>query len=885
MIPIPASTEPRIVVPTELSESSSLPTTLTIEGEVYTLALESPRSGEFIVNPQTGELLIHLIEVPETATVAVVQQTEALQTDFLSGPYPDIFYQLPMTGSFSWTVSLDGHPSGSFNFDTYPHLRSRVIELLCEGAEFIAFGIGFRVSSLSFTEKSAAPNTLTVAVGLGGRHENYDFNVPYQGTSIITVANPASAEPDPYCLGRLPSGAAAQSTKSYTSVQELARRVGDNFFGPYMKVPYEKDNTDGTNFITEAQNQVRMFGGFLYYSNPAGVQVRALAGTGVHHLNSTQIKSDIQVSVAGRRRKILNVGGTFLHPPLEFVDPYASTPPSVALEVKSENTNIYPWVKSYDPPYKLEGAFNEVAETNEEDTQANSEYQKPKWKARVPIRKVIVTPPENPAIPPAGTGPLKDVSLTFDNSGTQPKNQKTEITEDDMPVETREVSYGFAFLGSDMVSDDEIVGASPGCWQKIRETRTIHHYDVSTSGPSRNTGYYLGSDTTGSMLTRYLTEGSDLETTKLDSTDEIEGELLTCYNYFTIPIVGAERYYLESKRDYYNDIPASAVIYYKVCLPDGTSQYAFVEDPTWVDDFFVTTKENRENSFSARVHPENNPDDDDIRPPLTVGKETYHKEWITVLPSDKTRNNLKIPSAPLPATSDQKQTPQDAFLTSTVNYSSQDSQFTNSLAMATSDKSYGRPPTHTRKPPLLEKVEPESANGSAAKKASNNAMEYFVRSRLNPDARTTQGGTLSYPAATTLQQALTAAQTDLTLSNITGGTKESFEIEFNLSMQEGDCLIYSVDNIVRSRRLLSITREVRIDSRRNSPMLLGKNCSVSVGIERSTPMSSYSQRAPVPATTDENKKPQELNRLFIPDRWPLGEILNPDLPSRRNFSV
>jgi hypothetical protein len=888
VLPIPVSTQSTVLVQ---GIPGSFPTSLTIDETTYTLALEEPRPGEFIVNPESGEIIINLIEIPTTATVAVIQEAQTSPTDYLPGPYPDIFYQIPLTGSFSWTVSLEGHPSGSFTFDTYPDLRSRVVELLCEGAEFTAFGVGFRVSSLSFVEKANVPNTLTVSIGLGGRHENYDFDVPYKGSVGVMTQG---TEPDPNCVGQTPGSAPATSTKTYTTVQELASKAGNAFSGPTMKVPYKKNSDEfiaGTNFITEAQAQVRIFGGFLYYSNPGGVEFRSLISSAVHTLTPSQIKSDIQVSVPGRKRRVLNVAKTFAHPPLLDTDLYLAVVPEVK-QPRSENTNIYPWVKTYDPPFQLEGKFSEDPDTETEDTQANSEYQQPQWKARSPVRKTIVSPPEDPSIPPAGTGTLKDISLTFDNSGTQPKTQKTEVTEDDMPMESIEVSYGFAFLGREMFSGEELVGAAPGCWRKVRETRTTHRYDISDSGPSRNTGYYLGSDTTGEQLTRYLTESSELETTKLDSSDSVEGAMLNGYNFITLPIVAAERYYLEAKRDYYIDIPPPPMEYYKVCLPDGTSEYSYVDDPTWADEFFASSKTSRENTFSAIPHPESDPPDE-LKQPLTTGKESYNREWITILPSDKTRtDNPKIPMAGMQLQGS-KESPQDSFLTSTTGYSSEDAQFANSLAMSESTRSYGRPTTHTRKPPLLEKVEPESADGSGDE--ADDLTEYYVHSNLNPDvwlpkgstssysdAQFSKGGTLSYPAAKTRTKALTAAQTELTLDNITGGTKESFQIEFNLTMKEGDLLTYSVNEILRHRRILLINREVKIDSRRGTPILLGRNCNISVGIERAAPMQSFRKYPTAPSGSDESK---DFKVLFIPDRWPLGEILNPDLPSRRNFNV
>jgi hypothetical protein len=228
---------------------------------------------------------------------------------------------------------------------------------------------------------------------------------------------------------------------------------------------------------------------------------------------------------------------------------------------------------------------------------------------------------------------------------------------------------------------------------------------------------------------------------------------------------------------------------------------------------------------------------------------------------------------------------QDSYIVTQRNYSSGDAQFANSFAMSTGEKNYGRPPTHLRRT-LWDKVEPEDENGSSNQKSGsrvNNQLQHYVSSGINPDARV-EGGSLSYPFATTLTQALTAAQTDITIQNITGGTKDSFSIEFNMHMKAGDTLSYTANNTVRRRRLLSISREVVIDSMNGVPILLGRNCSINLGIERVAPMRYSRQKAPV-AAEERKPKGQTLQRLYIPDRYPMGEILDPNLPSRRNFKL
>lgn len=876
-----------------------VPEQVTIAGTTYIQSPNpTPQPGEYLVLP-TGEIQIALSPGVEAGDLVVASGAESIRTDYLSPPYPAIFYQLPIQGSFSWTDNFEGHPSGSLNFTTWAGMRYAIVSLLCEGAEFSAFGVGFRVSSLSFTESANGIHEIAVQVGLGGKHENYDFDVPLKGGGTVSTQSPA-LELDPNCAGKIPESAQKKATPRYTSVQELAAKAGDAFSGPFMKVPIAAEGNESGNFMSIAQQQVRMFGCFLDYSDFGEVTARSLYGVAHHHLETWQIKSDISTSVTGRKRRGLGVGEVFRHPDLVGVETFTQYPyPKGQVSVPiPENTSIYPWVATYDPKRKLEGKFSEPPEsTDKEDTSANSEYQQPRWKAHVPVRKVIPKPGDDPSIPPAGTGTLKDVSLTFDNSGPT-KEQEIEITEDDQPVESSYKKYGFVFYGKNMFTNggrlvgasrtdaiDDRGGAAPGCWQPVERWTKKHFWDIDGAfSVSRDTGYYLGWDLTGEILGRYKVESNELETTKLKATDKIEGELLRCHYFQWIPNLGAERYYLEAKRDYYNDMPPRPVETYKICLPNGTSQYAQVEDPSWVEEFFVVRKTIRENAFSARPDPESKPPDE-LRQPLTRGQERYHEEWVTVLPSVNTRtDNFNIPNPSLQL-SQPLLDEQDSYIVTQRNYSSGDAQFANSLAMSTGEKNYGRPPTHLRRT-LWEKVEPEPDNGSNNKSSATaqNQIEHYLSSGgINPDARV-EGGSLTYPFATTLSQALTAAQTDLTIQNITGGTKDSFSIDFNLNMKAGNTLSYVANNTVRRRRILSISREVLIDSKGGVPILLGRNCSISLGIERTAPMVYSSRKAPV-AAPERKPQGQTLQRLYIPDRYPLGEILDPDLPSRRNFNL
>ena len=849
----------------------ALPTNLTINNYTYQLALGAPRPGEFAFNSATGQIAINLLSPLTVATTAIVSGTSDLETDYIGDQVPDIFTRIPLMGVFEETLSFDGQPSGSCNFDCDPIFEEQIKKELVIGTEFTAFGVGYRVSSLSFKKSLIYPYTVGVSLSLGGRHENYDIPVPLKGPVSNNAGSGMVLGLDPNCIGTAP-GSLVGSIGSYTTVQILAQKAGGAFDGPLMKIPIPVSvPSEGTSFIAEAQKQAAMYGGFLVFDKPNAVTFRRLPSQVSLALTPDKVKTDISATTAGRLRQTLN---TFItHPNLQPTDPFnSSSDPFIS---RPENVKSYPWVKAYDPPFKLEGKFNTIpfgvtvvqdsgARTvSIEVNQSFSQYQRPAWRSRTLLRQIISTPLEDPSISPPVTGSMKDLSLLFDNSGMT-KTQTTEDKIDGITMSETTKKYGFAYtLGKDLFyARGNVTGASPQ-WVNISEASTNHLYDDGR-------GYYLGSNTTGKDLVRYKQESSGMETAKLSAQDSVESDILSCYNYFQNPTVAGTRYYLEPFRNYYTDIPIPPIQKYLVCLPSGASQPRFVEDPTWVEDYFVVTKTTYENSFAARSDPEHYPQRGIFRQPLVTGKEAFFKEWTTILPSKNTTTKPSTGTKP-------DNMPRDMFVVTTANYGSQDSGFINNLSINNSVTNEGRPAVHTRKPSQREKVPnlvfPKNID-ALLEQIANRSFNDYVYSGISPDIKTSSGGTLSYPSAETFNQAMTAARTELTIANLTGGTKEDFGIEFNTTTRPGDLITYTLgDNIVRTRFVLSVTRRRAIDSQARRPMLLAKDCNISVGIWR-TPLVFHGRR---PGT--------KITRMFVPDRSSLGEILDPIFRNRRNFSV
>lgn len=840
---------------------------------------ESVAPGEFLWDFYNETIvLISLSPISTDARIVLYAVTD-LFTDYCSPPYPSIFSLVPMEGSFSWEVGFEGQPGGSFEFTTHAYLKQAVIQSLTPGGEFSAYDVGFRVNAISITELPASKSPqrlIKVSVSLGGKQENYLDR-------IVNLVPPGAVIDDNLdCLGKITEAKfLASEYPSSTTVQALASRSGTSFSGVSMNIDIPRDTprNQGITFISKATEQVRQHGCFLRYSDYSGVRAINLDSVPTHSFTEKEVLSPISASIAGKKISTLGGAGSFGALPIGTVLPsVVQEPPQIA--ISSENQSIYPFVHTYEPRCSLSGRFeaDEEKYLTESSQGSAQENAVPMWKRRERVIQEIPDGDLRPDIPPANTGALKDLSNNFSSSGIT-KTYKLDKTIDGLPQSQYLQRWGFAFLAAQMYSNDEkTIPGARNVWQMIEEKTTTYLYDDQT-------GYQLGSDTVGWELTRF-SEETGKETVTLNTGKEADLAKRKLYEYFKLPYRKQDRVLLEALRSYYVDIGFPPVEVYPVCLPNGKKTYRAVFDPTYVEPFFAAVTTTHENSFKAI------PDPDSTTakplPPKTTGKEAFFRKNVTVLASKTTTTSAE---ASFSAHNDNRA--EDSYNEYNSQFSSTDAGFSNSAENTNFTRQPNRPPIATKLPPLDERIEPENLAGKPQAEPilynyyAETSYDTFYRSGgiKSSGAASTEvvGSSLSYPAAKTLALAQAAARTEINISNIKDCLQESLAIPFSPQIKEGDRLNYTCNGTVRQRRVLSISHEVRFNGLVGGvPIVTSPGSKVTLGLERKTNVTfSKEKQPPIPKADDG----YNLKVFFVPDTYPMGEIQDPDMPTRRNFTL
>lgn len=803
-----------------------------------------------------------LKQAPPHARVNILATT-GVPTDYVAPPYPSIFELLPLEGSFSWSLSWEGHPSGQFTFRTLASLKSACASLLAPGTEFVAWGIGFRINSVSIQEITASSQPLRiilVSVSLGGKHENYvDRVVP------LRQLNNSELDAIPDCLNNLSlAQQEAIGLLRQTSVAELATRAGDRFIGPLMNIPIPNDTkeSEGTTFLSKAQEQVRLSGCFLRFSNSIAVEAIPLNSVPQWFFQEQDLKSDVSCTLNARRKSnFLSLQAFHPKPKGQEIPATLLNPPT--LHLRTEDQSIYQYVHTYEPAFKIDGAFIDyisISPIAKELTQNTAPiYLAPNYHRLPPVRKEIKEGDPSPSEPPENTGPIRDLSNLFSASGIT-KTYKVQVTLDDSPQSEHLERWGFAFLARDMyrgAGSNKILYGATSKWQKVEEKNTVYHYD-------RLTGYALGSTTTGWELIRFEEENlSGPNTLTLDEGNAEDRAQIKLYEYFKNPYIKEERTLLEPFAKYYRSPELPPTSSCKVLLPSGEYQIFNTSDPNYVEPYFVRESATFENNFKSIPDPRNTPDTP--KPPRTTGKEALNRNSIVINNSNST-------------IFEGGQSP-DSFNTYETQFSSSDARFSNSIQSTSFKRDYGRPPLAARRAPKYELIEPENQIG-IPRPMQNNYI-YFAYTELSSDRSSTStissqfyGGSLSYPAAKTLKEAQTAAYTEITIQNIKDVMQESFTIPFSPHIREGDRLTYVCNGEIRLRRVLSISHQVEVKGTvEGVPVITSKGSQVTVGLERDTPVKFKTEPIPKLATT----------RLGVFNTRPIGTIFQLNIETRRNF--
>lgn len=140
-------------------ELGSAPQQLLIAGTTYTPTPTALVPGTFTWDPAAQTVSVALQGTPAPGSGAIAYHHITLPTNYVPPPYPHLLTQLPLDGTFSWSLSWEGHPSGSFRFRTLAQRRTQVVQALQTGQSSPLGGLAFGSTPAQF-ERYLPPATL-----------------------------------------------------------------------------------------------------------------------------------------------------------------------------------------------------------------------------------------------------------------------------------------------------------------------------------------------------------------------------------------------------------------------------------------------------------------------------------------------------------------------------------------------------------------------------------------------------------------------------------------------------------------------------------------------------------------------------------------------------
>lgn len=815
---------------------------VTSGGTTFTLATlpQEPKPGEFTYNSGTNTVTIYPSPsqplTPGMPVVVTGSSTSTIPTNYVSPALFDAFYGLPVIGSFTWGATMEQHPSGKLNLQVLKGGIADLRQRFKKGTEVAIAGIGFSISS--YKEKLA--NTFEfpqgfyeVEISLTGKWDapKYNKSVLLRGGTNITAA-----AADPECtLLRQTDTDPTFTTLTKTTVQALASKNGVvfNSAGSSWSVDIPADTPAGAavSWLDEARSRLRQNGCFLNLCERAILRAQSLSSTSVWSYQVPQI----EISCLG--------------------DPTHSDSP------------IFGYSAEY-PNVKLDAEFVAIQNQDKvEDTQANRNIKaEPRWKQRKPSIVRLPSGSVNPTAPYENTTSLKTLSHNWDTSGDT-KTLRQTTTEDSLPVLEEEWIYGFAYTSIDIVqSDGRIYGNPANFWKVVQYKRTEYLYDPET-------GYALGSNTTGWRLGRFEVESDD-NLLAYGYSQQGDQEHADLYKFQKLSIVAYTRYVLVQFLDYYKDAASSLppIEFYKVCLRDGSSELLYKKDPTYVTPMFVLEEMSYTNSFSSTSNPDFDSKNPDSAPDKITGEESLVHVRRQILPSSNTTDKV---SGFLGSTG-----VNDRYIEFRLESSAQGAGFAEKSLRETFEEFEGQPGRATRKPPSLEKVEPESQTptpGTAQKQKYEYRLTTPGYSTTSPD-----GGSFSAPLAKTQALAMLAATTDLKIKDVQQSVQFSCSIPFNAQIRPLDRMTITTGFDTYQTRIASFSNSVLIQGQLNGyPLITSpEGTAITCGIDREIPVALHKVKLPLAHQPDTSK----LNiSSSIQAGLTLGQLITSNLRTRRNY--
>jgi hypothetical protein len=806
---------------------------------------------------------------------------------------PDLFEWLPIgsdTADFSISLSFDGHPSGSFSFIALAEDRLLIEATMRLGSELEAFGIAWRVTSLSFAEAPSLEQPVRIVavnVSLGGKYENYLD----KKASFNSAKTPSTKELETNCEDKITEENSKPVVKpTSATVQELASRVGTTFNGSgdwRFDIPVDTPIFEGFGLGDKISELEITNASFPVYSDPKGIITKDPNAVRVWNIDETSVVSPVTLTVSGIRPsnptqltkvpkqlgfKVLNTGlpGAKLSP---RTLPIQIEPPPVL-------------VNYFYPAFKFEG---EVVQEDDLKSSSNTPEEKVKgdevrWARVPPFTITLDTGDVNASTRPGS--PSGDINNNFDQSGPQKVLKRTTYV-DGVEVRSTTEIYGWIIRGVDAVYWDGskwVKNSNSGRWAKVKEYRTNHSFEGKY-------GYHVGSTTTGFEMVRFRQEASDIPETAIAAsllTRELTEEniaplfksvspsevmelpenniktfingIVELYRFTTVSVIEEEIKSLIPESEIYEDlVEETNANTEQVCLPNGKveerpKESEVIEDPGYAPPYLVMSRDVSKGAFSVRLNPEflaqNN-----INQVLNLDAEERNDKFV---PAYLSTGSIK--SEEMSISIGSTKPGRESFTVYNSVYSSQGPEFRSKLQQATYENKLGRPESaSTRLATIFERIEELDDKGSKKEISESNppsdfasGFDFFIESVVDAPKTTLLGGTLNYPYCKTEAQILKAAKYDLWKQNITGLGTKSFSIVYNdehALIREGDRIDLTVNNVVGKYRVTGISYTLTV---RGKKLVTCDGINLTVVPEPVIDITIRREKKPQPATANRN---------------------------------
>lgn len=742
-------------------------------------------------------------------------------------------------GTVSWSVSFEGQPSGSLEYLGCTEQKlSQVKSAYKVDKVLTLYGIKFRVSSFSYQREGYV----------------YKGNIKF---SVYSVSVSLSGQYEEKAQREIKLKPLANS-QGKVKVNQIAAQCNTPYSGPTIEIKLEPDADSELTASLQSlvTSRARLLGSYVSYNE--GIALKSLNSGGSWSFPDTDVITDGPNSLGkgGGYNDAVLTGG-FLTPP---------------------------------PNSSETGAPPEV----------------PTFQYLQPTVETVVEEDDLPTEPPPFSKSLRDLSSVFDLSG--PKKVRKITTQVYGQPDIEEIwIYGFVYTAEDIGTNNggvlgkPLKSTNPGIyWKVVEYTKTTYIYTappaltlqifatdpknadykypvVIKKGYSQfasipSSGGNVTFTSTASYLTSIVSQGWKLvryqkEVEEQNQTFDSTSPSYSTFNFFTLPTFSKTAYLLKSSRAQYgqdvgapfsvewvnyNDLSQSEKDHVGSSNQNSQGQVAILTpDINYAEPLFVEVETTSKSGFSFIQHPE------DPLEVLKTGEESYQQVKRTVVGPNQYKEK-------------------------STEYSSQDPGFSTSLEQIRFKDVYGRPPEASFRMATAQQTPQNSTTTNT--NTTSNIKKYLVSSDNSQGLPS--GGSLDYPDAETIGQAIKAIKTELEIEEVQASTKQKTVTWFYPNIRDGDRVSTGMDKFGGTWIVKSASWTLNYHGSKANLgagiLVTTDGTQLTLGLLKPRSASYQMQTIPIPPSGQASTQEGSITSNFTGGAFTLGEAFQ-NQPNRRNY--